>query len=98
MPQPGENQVLLNLKNGSKLTQLGLWLWYRHLLDGISQPSRDRFAAACMAHILRHCRPDLVALLIDLGASKTTRNISSESPGDVALKWRRSDIAALLNS
>ena len=42
--------------------------------------------------------PDLVALLIDLGASKTTRNISSESPGDVALKWRRSDIAALLNS
>jgi ankyrin repeat protein len=42
--------------------------------------------------------PDLVALLIDLGASKTTRNISSESPGDVARKWRRSDIAALLNS
>jgi ankyrin repeat protein len=42
--------------------------------------------------------PDLVALLIDLGASKTARNISSESPGDVARKWRRSDIAALLNS
>jgi ankyrin repeat protein len=42
--------------------------------------------------------PDLVALLIDLGASKTTRNISSESPGDVALKWRRADIAAMLNS
>jgi ankyrin repeat protein len=42
--------------------------------------------------------PDLVALLIDLGANKTTRNISAESPGDVALKWRRSDIAALLNS
>jgi ankyrin repeat protein len=42
--------------------------------------------------------PDLVALLIDLGASKTARNISSESPGDVALKWRRPDIAAMLNS
>jgi ankyrin repeat protein len=42
--------------------------------------------------------PDIVVLLIDLGASKTARNISSESPGDVALKWRRSDIAALLNS
>jgi ankyrin repeat protein len=42
--------------------------------------------------------PDMVALLIDLGASKTVRNISSESPGDVARKWRRSDIAALLNS
>ena len=42
--------------------------------------------------------PDLVALLIELGASKTVRNISSESPGDVARKWRRSDIAALLNS
>jgi ankyrin repeat protein len=42
--------------------------------------------------------PDLVSLLIDLGANKTIRNISSESPGDVALKWRRPDIAALLNS
>jgi ankyrin repeat protein len=42
--------------------------------------------------------PDIVVLLIDLGASKTVRNISSESPGDVAVKWRRSDIAALLNS
>jgi ankyrin repeat protein len=42
--------------------------------------------------------PDMVALLIDLGASKTVRNLSSESPGDVARKWRRSDIAALLNS
>jgi ankyrin repeat protein len=41
---------------------------------------------------------DLVALLIDLGANKNARNISSESPGDVARKWRRSDIAALLNS
>jgi ankyrin repeat protein len=42
--------------------------------------------------------PDLVALLIELGANKTIRNISAESPGDVALKWRRLDIAAMLNS
>jgi ankyrin repeat protein len=42
--------------------------------------------------------PDVVALLIDLGASKSVRNISSETPGDVAVKWRRPDIAALLNS
>jgi hypothetical protein len=59
MPRPGQNQILLNLKNGSKLTQLGLWLRYRRLLDGISQPNLDRFSAVCMAEILRRHRPDL---------------------------------------
>jgi hypothetical protein len=59
VPRPGQNQILLNLKNGSKLTQLDLWFRYRRLLDGISQPSLDRFTAACMADILRRRKPDL---------------------------------------
>ncbi|MDR0642915.1 MAG: ectonucleotide pyrophosphatase/phosphodiesterase [Treponema sp.] len=62
VPRPGDNQLLLNLKNGSKLTQLRLWLRYRHLLEGISQPARDRFAAACMADILRRRRPGLALM------------------------------------
>ncbi|MDR0399850.1 MAG: alkaline phosphatase family protein [Treponema sp.] len=60
-PRPGDNQMLLNLKNGSKLTQLRLWLRYRHLLEGITQPGRDRFAAACMVDILRR-RPGLALM------------------------------------
>ncbi|MDR3336358.1 MAG: ectonucleotide pyrophosphatase/phosphodiesterase [Treponema sp.] len=62
MPRPGDNQILLNLKNGTKFTQLRLWLKYRRLLEGISQPARDRFAAACMADILRRHKPDLALM------------------------------------
>ena len=62
VPRPGDNQLLLNLKNGSKPTQLRLWLRYRHLLEGIAQPARDRFAAACMADILRRRRPGLALM------------------------------------
>ncbi|MDR0400712.1 MAG: ectonucleotide pyrophosphatase/phosphodiesterase, partial [Treponema sp.] len=61
VPRPGDNQLFLNLKNGSKLTQLRLWLRYRHLLEGIAQPARDRFAAACMADIL-HRGPGLALM------------------------------------
>jgi hypothetical protein len=62
VPRPGDNQLLLNLKNGSKLTQLCLWLRHRRLLEGIAQPARDRFAAACMADILRGRRPGLALM------------------------------------
>jgi hypothetical protein len=62
MPQPGDNQVLLNLKNGSKVIQMECFLKYRHLMDGIRQPALDRFAAACMADILRRKKPDLALM------------------------------------
>jgi hypothetical protein len=32
-----------------------------------------------------------------LGADKTIRNIASESPADIALRWRNNEAAALLN-
>lgn len=53
MVQPGENQVAVNLTYGSKLAQLGAFLRHRKLLQGIEQPARDKFAAACMADFLR---------------------------------------------
>jgi hypothetical protein len=53
VPRPGDKQLLLNLKNGSKLAQIRLWLRYRRLLAGTAQPALDRFAGACMADILR---------------------------------------------
>lgn len=62
MAQPGENQVLLNMRYGTKLLQLGAFLRHRHLLDGIRQPARDRFATACMVDILRNKRPDLALM------------------------------------
>jgi hypothetical protein len=79
MPRPGQNQILLNLQNGSKLIQLELWLRYRYLLDGINQPNLDRFAAACMVRLLRRCRPDLA--LMHFTAYDTLCHRYGEDPG-----------------
>jgi ankyrin repeat protein len=68
------------------------------LFSGRAIVAQDPAGNTILHYAARLGAPDLVALLIELGASKTARNISSESPGDVARKWRRADIAALLNS
>ncbi len=57
--QAGENQILLNLRAGSKWTQLKAYLRHRHLLNGINQPQLDRFTTAAALDILREKRPDL---------------------------------------
>ena len=66
MAQPGENQVLLNLKYGSKLLQLHMILKYGKLLQGAdathSQPAIDNFSTACMAHLLRKKKPALALM------------------------------------
>ncbi|GHU07873.1 alkaline phosphatase family protein [Spirochaetia bacterium] len=69
MPRPGDNQISLNLKNGSKVMLLQLFLKYRHLLDGIRQPALDRFAASCALDILRRHKPGLA--LVHLTAYDT---------------------------
>jgi ankyrin repeat protein len=60
--------------------------------------TRDPTGNTILHYAARIGTPDQISLLIELGANKNIRNISAESPGDVALKWRREDIAALLNS
>ena len=40
----GENQVLLNLKTGSKWTQLKAFVRHGKILDGIKQPNLDNFS------------------------------------------------------
>ncbi|GHV74316.1 hypothetical protein AGMMS49940_16180 [Spirochaetia bacterium] len=59
--------------------------------------TRDSTGNTVLHYAARTGTPDLVSLLIELGANKAIRNIAAESPGDVARKWRREDIAALLN-
>jgi hypothetical protein len=39
----------------------------------------------------------MISLLLSLGANKTARNIASETPADVAQRWRNNEAAALLN-
>jgi ankyrin repeat protein len=41
-------------------------------------------------------KPDIVSLLIELGANKTIKNIAAESPVDIAQRWKRDTVVALL--
>jgi hypothetical protein len=59
LAQPGENQILVNLKHGSAGTQVSALLRFGHLFKSAGQPHLDNFAAACMADILRRKKPDL---------------------------------------
>jgi ankyrin repeat protein len=65
--------------------------------SGKAIATRDPTGNTILHYAARTGTPDQISLLIELGANKAIRNISSESPGDVALKYRREDIAALLN-
>jgi ankyrin repeat protein len=68
------------------------------VFSGSAISAKDPTGNTILHYAAHIASPDQVSLLLSLGANKSIRNISSESPGDVALKWRRSDIAALLNS
>jgi predicted AlkP superfamily pyrophosphatase or phosphodiesterase len=59
---PGQNQVIANLKAGSALLQLKLFLKHRKLIDGIKEPNLANFATACMVDILRKYRPGLALI------------------------------------
>ena len=97
MPRPGDNQVLLNLKNGSPVMQLRLWLRYRSLFDGKNQPALDRFALACMTDILRRHRPKLA--LMHLTAYDSLCHLHGEDFDrlDTALKVLDEGLGVLLD-
>lgn len=62
MALPGQSQIMLNLKYGSKILQAQMLMRHRKLLSGIAQPQRDNFATACMADILREKHPSLALM------------------------------------
>ncbi|MDR2797375.1 MAG: ankyrin repeat domain-containing protein [Treponema sp.] len=41
-------------------------------------------------------KPEIVSLLIELGANKTIKNIAAESPVDIAQRWKRDTVVVLL--
>lgn len=60
--QKNESQILQNLKAGSALWQISLFLKYRHLLHGIKQPNLDNFALHAALSLLKKKHVDLTAL------------------------------------
>ncbi|MCL1986666.1 MAG: alkaline phosphatase family protein [Firmicutes bacterium] len=58
--QTGENQVICNLKYGSKFFQLKTFLKHKHLLDGIKQPNLDNFTTTVACDLLATKKIDLM--------------------------------------
>ena len=59
---------------------------------------RDNSANTILHHAARYGTPRIIELLLELGANKTLRNISSEIPLDIAIRWNRADNAQLLRT
>ena len=57
--KPGENQLLTNLKAGSKFLQIDMFLRHRKKMNGVKQPELDDFTTSCAVDILEKKRPDL---------------------------------------
>ncbi|MDR2952205.1 MAG: ankyrin repeat domain-containing protein [Treponema sp.] len=70
------------------------YLWA--VFSGKAINAKDSSGNTILHLAARGGTPETIILLLELGANKTIRNISSESPADVAVKWNRGDNAALL--
>ena len=68
----------------------------RALFSGRAINSKDSSENTILHYAARYGTPQTIRLLIELGANKTIRNISSELPVDIALRWNRRENADIL--
>jgi ankyrin repeat protein len=66
------------------------------LFSGRGITAQDPSGNTILHYAAQSGGPELISLLIELGANKNIKNISAESPADVARRRNRNDIAALL--
>jgi len=67
------------------------------LFSGTAINSKDSSGNTVLHYAAKQGDASLVSLLISMGANKAVRNIASESPADIALRWRNNEAALLLN-
>jgi len=68
------------------------------LFSGRAIDSKDSSGNTILHIAARFGNPELINVLLDLGANKTIKNIAAETPYDIALRWNRRDNADLLRS
>jgi ankyrin repeat protein len=69
----------------------------RYVFSGRAINAKDGSGNTILHYAARMGKPDAITLLLELGAVKHARNISAESPADIALRWNNRENAALLN-
>jgi len=68
----------------------------RALFSGRAINSRDSSENTILHFAARYGTPEAIRLLLELGANKTIRNISSELPADIAVRWNKIENAEIL--
>jgi ankyrin repeat protein len=69
----------------------------RALFSGQGINARDSSGNTILHYAAKEGNAGTVSLLLELGANKALKNIAAESPADIARRWNKSDVAALLN-
>jgi ankyrin repeat protein len=69
----------------------------RALFSGRSIRAQDPSGNTVLHYAARSGNPELISLLLELGANKHVRNIAAESAADIAVRWNQRETAALLN-
>jgi ankyrin repeat protein len=68
----------------------------RALFSGTAINARDNSSNTILHLAARFGTPQIITTLLELGANKSIRNISSEVPVDIAIRWNRAENAELL--
>ena len=68
----------------------------RSIFSGRAINARDSSGNTILHIAARYGNPEAINILIQLGANRTIRNIATESPYDIAVRWKKSDNANLL--
>jgi ankyrin repeat protein len=69
----------------------------RSLFSGRAIHAKDSSGNTILHYAAKSGNPEMIALLLELGANKSVKNIAAESPADIAVRWRHSENAAMLN-
>jgi ankyrin repeat protein len=68
----------------------------RAVFGGKAVSARDSGGNTVLHYAARVSPPETISLLLELGADKAIRNTSGDIPADIAQRWNRTDIAAML--
>jgi ankyrin repeat protein len=69
----------------------------RAVFAGKGIHAKDSSGNTILHYAARKGSPEIISLLLELGANKSVKNIAAESPADIARRWNRNENAALLN-
>ena len=68
----------------------------RALFTGRAINSKDSSGNTILHYAARHGNIETISQLLSLGAFKEVKNISSESPADIAQRWKHIEAATIL--